>query len=263
MNNRQKCINWLIEWVLPDGTKERSKSVEILDVGTAFGRTALGGRGIEEVEKKSRDTTGSGSMCRPRKKRKVGAENGATVTKEKEHTGEGSQAQAEAQEREDRNGGEEDHAALNHRPRRGSSCTLSPEPVDHQRREYHFYLHRPRSRSKVPVLIPLARSTTLANALRGRTVLEFPTVYVLEKDLAMQDDDDEEVLGYMLEAAYLAENPEEREGKEEGEGEGEAVERDRDEDKNITTGLDALVDVDEGKVLQAMQKDLGAEELLS
>lgn len=46
-------------------------------------------------------------------------------------------------------------------------------------RDVYFYLHRPRTATKQPVLIPLVPNMTFTTALRGRTVLEFPTIYVL------------------------------------------------------------------------------------
>lgn len=46
-------------------------------------------------------------------------------------------------------------------------------------RDVYFYLHRPRTATKQPVVIPLPPSMDLATALRGRTVLEFPSIYVL------------------------------------------------------------------------------------
>ena len=44
-----------------------------------------------------------------------------------------------------------------------------------------FYLHAPRLPSPQPVLIPLSSSSILADCLRNRLVLEFPTIYVLEQ----------------------------------------------------------------------------------
>jgi hypothetical protein len=43
----------------------------------------------------------------------------------------------------------------------------------------HFYLLRPFTASKSTVLIPIDASNTLTECLKGQTVLEFPTIYVL------------------------------------------------------------------------------------
>lgn len=42
-----------------------------------------------------------------------------------------------------------------------------------------FYLHQPLSCSNTPALISLAPDSTLAAAVRGQVLLEFPTIYVL------------------------------------------------------------------------------------
>lgn len=66
------------------------------------------------------------------------------------------------------------------------------EPVPSQ---YNYFLLRPRTSSSRHVLIPLSRSATLAECLRGRTVLAFPTIYVfptsnteLPKDCILEEE---------------------------------------------------------------------------
>lgn len=61
----------------------------------------------------------------------------------------------------------------------------------------HFYLLRPNTSSKEKVLIALNRKATLTSCLRDRTLLEFPTIYVLPHDSTSLPD------GYMLEKQYL------------------------------------------------------------
>jgi hypothetical protein len=46
----------------------------------------------------------------------------------------------------------------------------------------HFYLLRPFTASKSIVLTPLDASKSLTDCLKGRTVLEFPTIYVLSEE---------------------------------------------------------------------------------
>jgi len=45
----------------------------------------------------------------------------------------------------------------------------------------YFYLHRPNAVAKYKCLIPLRPQDTISDALRDRTVVEFPTIYVLEQ----------------------------------------------------------------------------------
>ena len=62
-----------------------------------------------------------------------------------------------------------------------------------------FFLQRPFSRANVKVLIPLDGKTTLAQAIGGRDVVEFPTIYVVSGNA------DELPSGLQLEADYDAE----------------------------------------------------------
>jgi hypothetical protein len=63
-----------------------------------------------------------------------------------------------------------------------------------------FYLLRPRTPGSSRVLIPLSNSSTLSELLRGREVLEFPTVYVLpEPPSALPP-------GFLLESQYLSQS---------------------------------------------------------
>lgn len=61
----------------------------------------------------------------------------------------------------------------------------------------HFYLLKPGTTSKEKVLIPLNRQATLTSCLRDRTVLEFPTIYVLPHEPTSLPPE------YMLESTYL------------------------------------------------------------
>jgi len=75
--------------------------------------------------------------------------------------------------------------------------SLEPEPAFP--RNYNLYLHRPLTPSSFPkVLVPLDPNKCLTDLLRGREVLEFPTIYVLDyppEDLPEK---------FMLEMQYLA-----------------------------------------------------------
>jgi hypothetical protein len=121
-------------------------------------------------------------------------------------------------------------------------------------RNLYFYLHRPRTTTKKPVLAPLPPSTKLASALRERTVLEFPTIYALP-------DSPETLLAckesslFILEEEYLrTASPEElgkaTEGEEDGTGAGNG---DRAAEGTLGTNLE---DVDEDKVLEVLKQDL-------
>lgn len=119
-------------------------------------------------------------------------------------------------------------------------------------RNLYFYLHRPRTTSTKPVLIPLPPSATLAAVLRERAVLEFPTIYLLlqspETLLAEKDS-----VPFMLEEEYLriagpAESADKfAETEPDGTGPGDYM---------GLPGSVSLENVDEKKVLEVLKKDL-------
>ncbi|KAF2719339.1 hypothetical protein K431DRAFT_296080 [Polychaeton citri CBS 116435] len=58
--------------------------------------------------------------------------------------------------------------------------TLPPAEPTPSNPAKHFYLLKPRTSSKIPVLIPLTQTSKLTLSITGRTLLEFPTIYALE-----------------------------------------------------------------------------------
>lgn len=119
--------------------------------------------------------------------------------------------------------------------------------------EHHgFYLLRPRASSSRRVLVPLAPSTTLSDVLHGRTVLEFPTIYVFPSAMAQLPDE------FILEDEYV---------KQEGEEQRELDELLRDLDPEILRRLKEdgergeerrEEEVDSKKILDVLKQDLGA-----
>lgn len=113
--------------------------------------------------------------------------------------------------------------------------------------ELYFYLHRPYTTSKVKVVISLPHDMTIADALQGRVVLEFPTFLVLPNPPESLPD------GYMLEESFL-----DQYRAEESSQLSDIARLKQDEQE---TGLDGengpLIDIDENKVLDVLRKDLG------
>jgi hypothetical protein len=117
---------------------------------------------------------------------------------------------------------------------------------------YYFFLHKPRTTSTRPVLIRITPSSTLHDALRGRTVLEFPTIYVFTSPAPPPE-------GFTLEAAYLEQEKQEQQELEEAlksvqpgtlpgphdEGTGQQGESGADE-------------FDSKRILDVLKRDLGA-----
>ncbi|KAJ5897716.1 hypothetical protein N7504_008004 [Penicillium tannophilum] len=137
----------------------------------------------------------------------------------------------------------------------GSTETVEERPQDlpiGPHRGLHFYLHRPRTTVKKPVLVPLAPLMTLAAALRERTVMEFPTIYVLPESpetlLAEKD-----TSSFMLEEEYIRiVGPEEAaENSAQTEQDGAEVHA-----SGLLGSSVDLQNVDEDKVMEVLKHDL-------
>ena len=61
-----------------------------------------------------------------------------------------------------------------------SSVDIQTEPSEQCRyADLHFYLHRPFTSASTKVVTPVSLTSELSDVLKGRQVLEFPTIYVL------------------------------------------------------------------------------------
>lgn len=126
----------------------------------------------------------------------------------------------------------------------------STKPMDN--RQYRFFLIKPRTSSSRHVLIPLTSSQTLAESLHGRTILEFPTIYVFPSAMTKLPDE------FMLEEDYV---------RQEGEEQKEFDDLMRELDPEILRRLkeDGPEDdrgrpeeVDSKNILDVLKQDLGA-----
>lgn len=132
----------------------------------------------------------------------------------------------------------------------------APEPMDHGRQP-KFFLLKPRTSTTRKVLIPLDSSSTIAESLRGRTVLEFPTIHMFPPDLGELPKDE-----FMLEEEYA-----ELEGEQQKEFDELMEELDPEilrrlkegEDGPSRDGVGAVgeEEVDSKKILDVLKQDLG------
>lgn len=129
-------------------------------------------------------------------------------------------------------------------------------------RDVYFYLHRPRTSTKQPVLIPLPPNVSLATALRNRTVLEFPSIYTLPQSPETLLAEEATSKKFILEEEYLrTEKPDEESvsGIVDGRGAAEQDSHDDEEqgsESGPNPGLINLENVDESKVLEVLKQDL-------
>lgn len=147
---RQKCLNWSVEWILPNHKKVARNCVESSTLADAYDR----------VSPPPRDE--STGHVRVQVHEQVPGHGQESTQVEFENIQEDSMSPSQQ---------------LDSSKQLGSNQSASEEITPH--RDVYFYLHRPRTATKQPVLIPLVPNMTFTTALRGRTVLEFPTIYVL------------------------------------------------------------------------------------
>ncbi|KAH7397091.1 hypothetical protein BKA66DRAFT_566229 [Pyrenochaeta sp. MPI-SDFR-AT-0127] len=126
----------------------------------------------------------------------------------------------------------------------------SAQPVDSG--QYRFFLIKPRTSSSRHVLIPLTPSHTLAESLHGRTVLEFPTIYVFSSAMTKLPDE------FMLEEDYLKLEGEEQKEFDDlmRELDPEILRRLKEEGPQDERGRGE--EVDSKKILDVLKQDLGA-----
>jgi hypothetical protein len=121
--------------------------------------------------------------------------------------------------------------------------------------QYRFFLLKPRTSMSRHVLIPLTSTATLGECLYGRTVLEFPTIYVFPHSIQPLPQE------FMLEEDYMK-----QEGEEQKEFSDLIKELDPDilrrlryddsRDDNRTVSAEV---VDDKAILDVLKKDFGAE----
>ncbi|KAJ5670487.1 uncharacterized protein N7477_005850 [Penicillium maclennaniae] len=229
---KHKCLSWTVEWIPTSGDKMVCNSLETRTLAQAYD-------GVYPIPKEERPNWD------PNKGQKGEEQNSSIVHEQTDAT----QTDAVATTTETPNPITEKQPA---------SETAEPSTIPEEElnfdlpitphRGVYFYLHRPRTSTKKPVLAPLHPRTTLANALRERTVLEFPTLYVLPdsaETLAANGGESQ----FILEEEYLrTAAPEEA-----AESENEGAEMNNDAELH---GTKDIGNVDEQKVMEVLKQDL-------
>ncbi|KAL3455119.1 hypothetical protein BJX64DRAFT_298058 [Aspergillus heterothallicus] len=217
-HNKQKCLLWTVEWVTEEGTR-RFNSVETCSVAEAYNR-------VFPLSKEERNNRGESQTAEQQE-----GEQSTEITQEPESDVPKTAPQSTTEPPE-----------TQPTPQDATLNTGSDTPNFH--RKIYLYLHRPRTATKQPVLCPLLPNATLADSLRGRTVLEFPTIYVLRTPLT--ESQPEQNVKFMLEKEYLRTHPDTE----------ELDEGTEDTDAQPVFGAVDIPDVGESKVLEVLQQDL-------
>ncbi|KAL3481271.1 hypothetical protein BJX99DRAFT_253927 [Aspergillus californicus] len=218
-HQRHKCLQWTVEWATFTGTaadKKKMNSVDTSTIAEAYDRAFPLSR-EEKEQKRLRNQTTTQEDEQPETTHNPNVETDPQPTTSDPPNTEPLQ------------------------PTYPEHQTATPVEKSTSHRNLYFYLHRPRTTTKQPVLIPIMPDMTLANALRGRVVLEFPTIYAVQN--ALNEDPPNEAK-FMLETEYLRTHPDPEPMVEEG------------TDIQPPFAVMDIPDVDEGKVMEVLQKDL-------
>ncbi|KAL4815717.1 hypothetical protein BDW67DRAFT_62944 [Aspergillus spinulosporus] len=281
---KQKCLQWTIEWVTDNGTK-RMNCAETATIAEAYDRAFP----LTKEERHLR-TEESTSTSKPELASAQGAKNDVEPDKNAEPTQPQSQThqppKSDMPVSESTLGTAQQHLLPpNYHPTSAQDDTTQPtselpspptEPPSPHRSVF-FYIHRPRTATKHPVLAPLSPGMTITSALQDRVVLEFPTIHVLQSplmpgpDASCTAESEPKSPGksnskqrFILEAEYLRIRPDEAAAgtasaettadEDGGQGEGEHLEYT--EQALFGAGTVNIPDVDEGKMLEVLEKDL-------
>ncbi|KAL4898903.1 hypothetical protein BDW74DRAFT_120796 [Aspergillus multicolor] len=269
---KQKCIHWTIEWVTDDGTNKMN-CAETATIAEGYNRAFP----MTREERLSRPQE---SEATKETEEKTEAETDAYATQERlQQLLESTVPVSETTESEmpTQPSTTEAPPPPNDQPAESTPAQNETTPVSQQtpiptplsaennpitpHRDVYFYIHRPRTATRQPVLAPLSPETSLATALKNRVVLEFPTIYVLRSPLAPESTKetdtgaDESNAKYILEADYLQTYPDENATTQPGTAGGEEGSEDTEQPLYGAGAVD-IPEVDEGKMLEVLEKDL-------
>lgn len=229
---RHKCLSWTVEWIPTSGEKLVCNSLETRTLAQAYD-------GVYPIPKEERPNwdPNRGQKSEQQNISTNHEQNDVTATDAVATTTEPPEPITEKQPASET-------AETSTTPEEELSSDLPITP----HRGVYFYLHRPRTSTKKPVLVPIPAQTTLANALRERTVLEFPTLYVLS-DPAETLAANEGESPFILEEEYLRTAAPEVAAESENEG----AEINNDAELH---GAKDIANVDEQKVMEVLKQDL-------
>ncbi|KAL1969662.1 hypothetical protein VTN77DRAFT_8215 [Rasamsonia byssochlamydoides] len=302
-HQKHKCLTWTVEWVTPSGQRTLRNCLETCTLAEAYDRVYPVPK--EEKEKQSNpsrlqdkepglreetngDLSSSGSheqqLAPTTDTSLAGSQYNeglreAEMDPSREEQGpdaaakiDGDESQAPpASEVQDSQTQQTQTQPLDDSlPSSSTSISAPAEPLPH--RNLYFYLHRPRTATRQTVLIPVSPTAPLKTILRNRTIVEFPTIYLLEsspKELSTKEDGE-----FLLEELYLqslGETGEETEDDTSSSSSSDSSDTlgddDEDEDENEeesdllanqagTASVPNLNNIDEKKVLEVLKQDL-------
>lgn len=228
---RHKCLSWSVEWISASGEKIVRNCLETGILSEAYNRAFPLPKEDRPNSTISKDDKGE------QKESASTSQDTSNVSSEAIPTTDLSKEQLAQSSTSD----------LIETSAEGSQGKKPELPIS-PHRDVYFYLHRPRTTTKKPVLSPLPPSATLGSVLRGRTVLEFPTIYALpdaaEKLLAENED-----CQFILEEEYLrTADPAEVGDK--------SLEQEQERTGGEDDAASDLQNLDENQVMDVLKQDL-------
>ncbi|KAF9253309.1 CAZyme family GH16 [Penicillium roqueforti] len=235
LHPKHKRLAWTIEWITSDGLKTiRDSVIDTCSVAEAYNRCCPRPKDQEPAtkpvkeEKKDLDTHNT-TIAAP-------GDPVTTVVEEADTKQPSSPNKDSTKEPADDSTEQTDKVP---------NQTITPH------RGLYFYLHRPRTTTKKPVLAPLLQSSTLNAVLRNRTVLEFPTIYALleSAETLFSDKDNSK---FISEEEYLRTAGPDEIGQSSTASDDDGAAG----NKVLASSSVNLQDVDENLVLEVLKKDL-------
>jgi hypothetical protein len=193
-SRNQKCLNWQVEWVL-DRERWLGKMLESEKIGVAYQRCLQ--------EKKRESLTEEEKKGEKKRKAREISERGREKRAKLEVAAAALPALMSPALLQKGDGTWSIGISSSNLPHLANVLKipgLPSQPVVDP--NLHFYLHRPYTPAHLPtVLIPLSASEPLSIQLQNHTVLEYPTIYVLDTDPNHLPSE------YMLEDIFLGGKP--------------------------------------------------------
>ncbi|KAF2747300.1 HIT finger domain-containing protein [Sporormia fimetaria CBS 119925] len=186
--SKKKHIQWTVEWIHPDKSRTLSGVSEKAHIGQAY-QYHVNDLDSQKVPAKKRklehqkDSTNTQSQDQSLLQETDQPDEPAQKKTEIEVPSDSTSSDAQALPQQTTNEPDEHTTSKSTTDQPSTfgaqaSAESRPEAVQPPPPTHYFFLHRPRTLSPLPVLIPVSRDTTLQSTLRGRTILEFPTIYV-------------------------------------------------------------------------------------
>ncbi|KAJ5558823.1 Zinc finger HIT-type [Penicillium sp. DV-2018c] len=242
MHPKHKRLAWTIEWISGDGEKIIGDSVlDTCSIAEAYNRSHPRPKDQESLVESTKQEDKNEDLSTPNNDTggtSTAAQGGSNTT-ESEAPVESSQPPSTQDTTE--------------KPVQASVVEAEKTQTDavSAHRGLYFYLHRPRTTTKKPVLAPISKSATLHTILQDRTVLEFPTIYALPES-AETLFADKDVSKFIDEEEYLRTiGPEETGPSSLPSDEDNAV-----ENGALLGASAALENLDEKRVLEVLKQDL-------